>query len=106
MGELNETFGKGKKYTIDKKEYEVKPALMEDLEDIGDLYNNKVFPNIPVNFALFKDDEEGTREERIANLYRLLDKAFRGTVPKDKLKKLDVTEVDEILKYFHYGIRA
>jgi len=106
MGELNEVFGKGKVYTIDEKEYEVKPAMMGDLEDVGDIYNNKIFPNIAANFMLFKDEEEKTRKERISNLYKLLDKAFRGQCPKDKLKKLDILEVKEILDYFHSGIRA
>ena len=106
MGELNETFGKGKKYAIDGQEYEVKPAMMGDLEDVGDIYNNKVFPSISANFMLFKDEEEKTRKERISNLYKLLDKAFRGQCPKDKLRKLDVTEVKEILDYFHYGVRS
>jgi len=106
MGELNEVFGKGKVYAIDEKEYEVKPAMMGDLEDVGDIYNNKIFPNIAANFMLFKDEEEKTRKERISNLYKLLDKAFRGQCPKDKIKKLDILEVKEILDYFHSGVRA
>lgn len=106
MGALGEILGKGKKYMIDEHEYEVCPALLGELEEVGDLYGNKVFPNIPMNFALFKDEEEKTRKERISNLYKLLDKAFRGKCPKDKFKKLDVMEVKEILDYFHYGIGA
>ena len=111
MGELNEVFGKGKKYMIDGTEYESKPAILEDLEEVGDLYNNKVFSNPSANFMQFKDKEgkdekPEVRKARISNLYKLLDKAFRGAVPKDKLKKLDILEVKEIIDYFHYGIRA
>ena len=106
MGALNEALGKGKKYMIDGVEYEVMPSLLEDLEDVGDLYNNKVYSNISVNFTLFKDEKPEVRKTRISNLYKLLDKAFRGAVPQDKLKKLDVSEAKEILDYFHYGVRA
>ena len=106
MGELNEVFGKGKKYTIDGTEYEVKPATLEDLEEVGDLYNNKVFPSPSANFMQFKDEKPEVRKARIANLYKLLDKSFRGQCPKDKLKKLDIVEVKEILDYFHNCVRA
>ena len=111
MGALNEALGKGKKYTIDGVEYEVMPAVLEDLEDVGDLYNNKVYSNISANFMRFKDDngkdeKKEIRDERISNLYKLLGKAFSGAVPKDKLKKLDIVEVKEIIDYFHRCVRA
>lgn len=105
MGEINETLGRGKFYEIDGEQFEVMPATLGDLEEVAEIFNEKVSP---VMFANFIDREvpingkktKVTKGESMEGLYTLLGKAFRGKCPKDKLKKLDRVEVNEIIEFF------
>lgn len=94
MSELTEATGRGKKYKIGDEEFEVMPATLFELEEVADLYNESVSPLIVANFV--GEDKQKKTEA----LYQVLGKAFRNTVPIEKLKKLNRVEVKEIINFF------
>lgn len=102
MGEINEALGKGKKYTIDGKEYEVLPATLADLEEVADIAM-KITEGVAFNFFQFPGEKEKDLEVRKSALFKILEKAFRGEVPKEKLKQLRRDEVKEITDFFLYS---
>jgi len=100
VSELSEVFAKGKKYTVDGVEYEAKPAMLKDMEEVGELLGKVITTDIALNFIKFKDEDNKTYEARKKTLYELIKKAFRGTMPLEQIKKLDLAEVEEILSFF------
>lgn len=107
MSELQEVFARGKKFTIGDKEYEVRPATLGDIEEVAELIPLVITGNITFNFIQFTDDvtkgksdAKKVKDERVKALYTILDRAFRGSCPKDELKQLDRLEVKEIIDYF------
>jgi hypothetical protein len=106
MGEIGEALGRGKKFKVDGKDYEVMPATLGDLEELMEVFPKVVTGNVMLNFVQFTDDEPGAKQARIDALYLVLDKAFRGKVSREKLKTLRRDEVKPIIDFFLVGDMA
>ena len=106
MGEIGEALGRGKKFKVDGKEYEVMPATLGDLEEVMEAYPKVITSHVAFNFFGFREDEPGEKQARMDALYLVLEKAFRGKVSRDKLKTLRRDEVRPIIDFFLVGDMA
>ncbi len=103
QSELQQISGKGKLFEIAGEKYEVLPATLEQLEEIADLWNEKVHPVIVLNFtqkAIGADGKPLDGKDKKEALYKLLNMAFDGQVSADRLRKLRRDQVKEVIDFF------
>ncbi len=108
LSEMQRISGTGKKFKVGGEEFEVLPATLGQLEEVADLWNEKVHHIIIFNFLSKKIKEDGSigsadNKESKKSLYKLLDMAFGGKVSVDKLKGLRRDQAKEILDFFLVG---
>lgn len=105
LSEMQQISGAGKKFKIGEEEFEVLPATLGQLEEVADLWNEKIHHIIIFNFLSKKIKEDGSigtadNKESKESLYKILGIAFDNKVPMDKLKKVRRDQVEGILDFF------
>ncbi|KJR97952.1 MAG: hypothetical protein VR68_11615 [Peptococcaceae bacterium BRH_c4a] len=93
LSEMQQISGAGKIFVIDGEKFEVLPATLGQLEEVADLWNEKIHPVVLANFL------KANKENR-EHLYKLLGMAFAGKVSQEKFKSLRRDQVKEILDFF------
>lgn len=99
---INEILGEGNEYTIDGKKYTVKIGTIKELKKVAELSKIAILGNISLNFTNFTDDKEDSQQKRLDALNEILNMAFGGKVPTEKLEDLQIDQVEEIVNYFRH----